>query len=201
MREQAPHWRDPQKVLDRYHRLCEHLHVSRELYDVEIEEGEQGAISLRFRKNSYKVKKSRALFGKIIVITDNSDWTTREIIEAHLSRSEVEGHFRQSKDPSCVQVVPIRHWTDSKIRCHLFTCVVALTYLRRLERTLAAAGIDRPASAVIEDMRRLHSVLTLQKGKRKPVRRLETPTKTQAVVLSAFGHAIDGQGVLRKLSS
>ena len=66
---------------------------------------------------------------------------------------------------------------------------------------LAAAGIDRPASAVIEDMRRLHSVLTLQKGKRKPVRRLETPTKTQAVVLSAFGHAIDGQGVLRKLSS
>jgi len=201
VRDNAPHWRDFQKVEARYHRLCEQLHVSRELYKVDIRKDEDGQLSMSFRKNSYKVEKSRSLFGKTIIITDNTDWSTKEIVECNLSRCEVEEQFRQSKDPACVQVMPIRHWTDSKIRCHLFTCVVTLTYLRRIDRALAAAGINRPANAVMEDMRRLHSVLTLQKRKRKPARRLETPTKTQSVVLSAFGHTVDGCGVLRKLTS
>ncbi len=34
--------------------------------------------------------------------------------------------FRLSKNENLVGVQPIRHWTDSKIRCHLFTCVVAI---------------------------------------------------------------------------
>ena len=54
---------------------------------------------------------------------------------------------------------PIRHWRDSKIRCHLFSCVVALAYLRRLELKLAAAGIKRTAEDIMDDMRHLHSVL------------------------------------------
>ena len=48
---------------------------------------------------------------------------------------------------------PLRHWTDSKIRCHLFSCVVALTYLRRLERKLNARGIARTATSVMDEMR------------------------------------------------
>lgn len=39
----------------------------------------------------------------------------------------------------------------------------------------------------MDDMKHLHSILTLQKGARKPTRHLETPSKTQAEVLSAFG--------------
>lgn len=42
---------------------------------------------------------------------------------------------------------------------------------------------------------------TLSKGSRKPSRRLETPCKTQAEVLSAFGHKIDAGGVLRPIES
>lgn len=91
----------------------------------------------------------------------------------------------------------IRHWTDSKIRCHLFTCVAAMTYLRRLELMLSSAGIDRTAEDVMDDMQHLHSVLTLIKGAGRPDRRLETPTKTQSEVLSALGYGIDGSGVLQ----
>ena len=49
----------------------------------------------------------------------------------------------------------------------------------------------------MDDMKHLHSILTLQKGARKPTRRLETPSKTQAEVLSAFGRRIDEGGVLQ----
>ena len=58
---------------------------------------------------------------------------------------QVEDRFRQSNDEDLVSVRPIRHWTDSKIRLHLFTCVVAMTYLRRLELKLAASPLRRKA--------------------------------------------------------
>jgi hypothetical protein len=66
-----------------------------------------------------------------------------------------------------------------------------------LELILAAAGIKRTAEDVMDDMRDLHSVLTLNEGARKPVRRLETPSKTQAEVLKALGHYVDESGVLQ----
>ena len=34
------------------------------------------------------------------------------------------------------------HWTDSKIRVHAFTCVLALTLTSLLQRTLHQKGID-----------------------------------------------------------
>ncbi|HDH53818.1 MAG TPA: hypothetical protein ENH24_04970 [Nitrospirae bacterium] len=153
--------------------------------------------SMSFRKDVVKVEQKRAVFGKNIIITDNTDWTTSEIVEASLDRWQVENRFRLSKDNDLVAMLPIRHWTDSKIRCHLFSCVVAMTYLRRIELKLNAAGIRRTAEDVMDDMRHFHSVLMLTAGGRKPRRCLEIPTKTQAEVLSAFGRYVDDSGVLQ----
>ena len=133
-------------------------------------------------------------------VTDNRDWSVAEIVEASLDRWQVEDSFKASKDDRLVGAQPFRHWTDSKIRCHLFTCVVAMTYLRLMELKLAAAGVRRTAADVMDEMRQLHSVLMLAGRARKPQRRLETPTKTQAEVLKAFGHHVDTGGVLQLMS-
>lgn len=73
-----------------------------------------------------------------------------------------------------------------------------MTYLRRIELELAAVGIQRTAADVMEDMRKLHQVLSMKKGERKPRRRIETPSKTQAEALSAFGYRVDVSGVLQQ---
>lgn len=198
VREKAPHWRNPDAIKERYLRLCERLHISSDLYALKFEKSKSG-LSMSFRKDPYKIEQKQAMFGKNVIITDNIDWTTSEIVDASLDRWQVEDRFRLSKDDNLVGALPIRHWTDSKIRCHLFTCVVAMTYLRRIELRLAARGINRTAEDVMDEMQHLHSVLSLNKGARKPSRRLETPSKTQAEVLSAFGHHIDAGGVLRSI--
>ncbi len=198
VREDAPHWKNVDSIKDRYLRLCERMHMSSELFSLKFEATANG-LSMSFRKDPYKVDRHQSMFGKNIIITDNTDWTTGDIVEASLDRWQVEDRFRQSKDSDLVGTLPIRHWTDSKIRCHLFTCVVAMTYLRRIELKLRKQGIKRSADDVMEDMKKLHSVLMLNNGKRKPVRRLETPSKTQTEVLSVFEHKIDGSGVLRRL--
>ena len=120
-------------------------------------------------------------------------------MQASLDRWQVENRFRLSNDDDLVATRPIRHWTDIKIRCHLFSCVVAMTYLRRLELKLAAAGIQRTLEDVMDDMRHLHSVLTVKKGARNPVRPLETPSKTRSEVLKALGYYVDDNGVLQAL--
>ena len=199
VRENTPHWRKPDVIKERYLRLCERLHVPSELHTLEFHKSGNG-LSMTFRKDPYQVSRRQAMFGKNIIITDNIDWTTREIVEASLDRWQVENRFRISNDDELVGMRPIRHWTDSKIRCHLFTCVVAMTYLRRLELKLSAAGIKRTAEDVMEDMHHLHQVLTINKGARKPVRQLETPSKTQAEVLKALGYYADESGVLHPLT-
>lgn len=196
VRDGLPHWRKAETVTERYLRLCERLHMSSDLFSIQFETSD-GGLNMSFRKDPNKVKQKQAGFGKNIIITDNTDWMTGDIIEASLDRWQVEDRFRLSKDDDFVGVQPIRHWTDSKIRCHLFTCVVAMTYLRRLELKLTSSGISKTAENVMEDMKHLHSILSFQKGSRLPTRRLETPSKTQAEVLSAFGYRIDESGVLQ----
>ena len=191
------HRRSAKDVKDRYLRFCAKKHMSRELYELSFGHSDAG-LSMSFRKNAYFVTRKRARFGKNIIITDNINWTTRDIIQASLDRWQVEDRFRLSKDDELVGASPIHHRTDSKIRCHLFSCVVAMTYLRRIELKLAAAGVERTAADVMQDMRKLHQVLSLKKKERKPRRRLETPSKTQAEVLSVFGYRVDDSGVLQE---
>lgn len=198
VKDQEPKWRDLEAVRERYLRLCERLHISSEFYTLSFER-RGDALTMSFRKDPYRVDRKQESLGKNIIITDNSEWTTAEIVQAHLDRWQVENRFRQSKDDDLVGVHPLRHWTDSKIRCHLFTCVVALTYLRMIELRLERAGVKRTAEDVMDDMRHLHSVLRLRARARKPIRRLETPTKTQVEVLRAFGYRIDRSGVLQRV--
>ncbi len=199
-RNKEPHWRNPETIKERYLRLCERLHLPSDLYTVEFRQS-KSELSMGFRKNVYLIERKRAMFGKQIIITDNIDWTTDDIVEANLDRWQVENRFRLSKDDDLVATRPIRHWTDSKIRCHLFTCVAALTYLRRLELRLVEAGIQRTAEDVMGDMRCFHSVLYLTERGRKLKRHLEEPTKTQSQVLSTFGYCVDKSGVLQPLKS
>jgi transposase len=200
VREEAPHWRNADAVKERYLRLCERLHVSSDLFVLSFAQSEKG-LSMSFRKDPYKLKLKQALFGKNIIITDNTDWTTAEIVQASLDRWLVEDQFRLSNNDDLVGARPVRHWTDSKIRLHLFTCVAAMTYLRMLENRLVRKGIQRTANDVMTDMQRLHSVLSLRKGTRQPERRLETPSETQSEVLDALGYQVGNDGVLRPVKT
>ena len=44
------------------------------------------------------------MFGKNIIITDNTDWTPREIVEASLYRWQVEDRFRLTKNDDLILI-------------------------------------------------------------------------------------------------
>ena len=202
-RESRPHWRDPDIVRERYLRTCERLHIGSQYYELEFGD-KRRAPEMSFSKDHYQVAKTDSLLGKNVIVTDNHDWTTEEIVQLSLDRYWVEQQFRASKSSDHVRVNPFFHWTDSKIRCQLLTCVIALTVLRLLELRVNgnAAGADRLSGRqILEEMSQLNSTWLWHAGKRKPERLLETPTETQAEVLRAFGRVIGKGGVLQDLGT
>jgi len=188
VRKNPTHWKSEQKILARYHADCEELHLPKNLYAVTVGTKE-GRLSLGFCKDYYRIGRHIDRFGKNILISDRVDWSTERIALANLDRYEVEQAFCQSKDDDQVAVQPLRHWTDSKIRCHMLTCIAALCYLRLIERHLLRAGVNMTAARAMEHMRGLHSCLCLSTNL-QATRMLETPNIEQARILAAFGFQV-----------
>jgi len=197
-REQRPHWRNFEAIVQRYHRLCEQLHIGAQYY--QFTQSSDGT-ELSFRKDVYQIAKAEVLFGKNIIVTDNTDWMTDDIVQASLDRWRVEKAFRDSKSKQHISTHPMFHWTDSKIRCHLLTCIIALT-MRRLLELQVEPVIDRgSAESIIEEMRDLRSLVIWYPGRKNPQQQLEEPTSMQNDVLKAFGYAVDDSWVLQPLRS
>lgn len=161
-----------------------------------------GAAPKEINKNFYRISRYIDRFGKNIIITDHTDWNTDVIVNACLDRSIVEQSFRQGKHDDFVKpiignLMPNRHWTDSKIRCHILTCIIALCYLRLIELRLERSGMKMTAVTAMEHMHRLHSCLVWHGRKRKPARMIEEPCETQSQILKAFGHKVANGVLLR----
>src|SRR5262249_56191970 len=91
-----------------------------------------------------RARLEQRLFGKRILFTNRDHWSISDIVAAYRSQSEVESGFRQLKDPHVVSFSPMHHWTDSKIRVHVFYCVLALSIAHpiRLEPNNAALHLS-----------------------------------------------------------
>ncbi len=185
-------WRNRTTIEKRYKERCTELHLPAELYKVEISDID-GTLEFNFKKNYYKIERYIERFGKNILITDIEDWETEEIVQASLDRWAVEEGFRLTKDEEQIAMRPIRHWTDSKIRCHIFTCIAALTILRLIELRLRSAGLNITAKTAMQSMRQLHSCLLFMPKKKEAVRMLEEPDDLQNQIIRAFGaQIVDG---------
>jgi len=187
--QKEPHWRNRRDIICRYRRLCEDLHISHKYYRLGFAKN-----TMSFRKDHGEVSATKAMMGKNIIVTDNHHWTTEQIVTASLDRSRIEKQFRRTKAHCHVQVNPMFHWTDSKIRCHLLTCIIALSCLRLLE--LKVPG-GYSAKTLMEEMNHLNCVLCWPKDTRKPQVLIEQPNEIQARVLAALGYVVKDGSVLQ----
>jgi transposase len=101
------------------------------------------------------------VFGKRILITDQHDWTTEEIILAYRGQSRAEAVFRQLKDVDHLAVRPQYHWTDHKIRVHTFLCLLALLLCRLVERESRTLGYQGSLSNLLDLLSTIRLALIL----------------------------------------
>jgi transposase len=106
------------------------------------------------------------LFGKRILFTDKDRPSRADIVADYRSQSEVEGDFRQMKDPRVVSFSPMFHWTDQKIRVHAFYCVLALTVARLMVREADRAGMHMSVRELLDTLARIQETVLLYQGER-----------------------------------
>jgi transposase len=101
-------------------------------------------------------------FGLRVLITDRSEWTTAQIVEAYRGQSRVEAAFRDLKDPGMLSTRPQFHWTDQKLHVHAFMCVTAYLLVRllwwRARRDAGFTGSARNLLAQLARIRRCRIV-------------------------------------------
>ena len=57
-------------------------------------------------------------------MTNRHNWSTASIIGAYHGQSKIENAFKNLKNPYHLAITPQFHWTDHKIRVHMFICVL-----------------------------------------------------------------------------
>ena len=79
-------------------------------------------------------------FGKKLIISDRKDWSTAEIIQTYREQDSIEKIFRHTKDDERFSIRPQYHFTDQKIRVHIFCCLLGLTLATVLHKEVQNRG-------------------------------------------------------------
>jgi transposase len=108
----------------------------------------------------------REVFGKRLLFTDREDWPLAQVVAADRSQADVEAGFRQLKDPKVVSFSPMFHWTDQKIRVHVFSCVLALAVAHLLRRQAAQAGLQLSVRELLSALAGIQETVLLFQGAR-----------------------------------
>jgi transposase len=113
-----------------------------------------------------KQRLAAEVFGKRLLFTDQEDWPLAEVVAAYRSQADVEAGFRQLKDPKVVSFSPMFHWTDQKVRVHVFYCVLALAVAHLLRRQAAQAGLHLSVRELLGTLAGIQETVLLYQGAR-----------------------------------
>ena len=132
-----------------------------QILKIQISESD-GTLSFRFRTDwaAYQRLQRRRL-GKRILCTDNDSWSDQEIILASRAQHHVERAFKQMKNPHWVSFSPAFHWTDQKLRVHVFYCVLALLLSSLLQRKAAHGGHPLTIEQLLAELSGVTEVVNL----------------------------------------
>ena len=115
-------------------------------------------------------------FGKRILFTDRDDWPVAEVIAVYRAQADVEEGFRQLKDRRVISFSPMHHWTEQKIRVHVFYCVLALTIAHLMRRHADQAGLHLSVRELLHQLATIEETVLIypSTGGRPKARRILT---------------------------
>ena len=94
-----------------------------------------GSGQFRFWEDPEKMQAETLHEGKYILKTDDQDLSAVEAVGAYKELDTVESGFRDLKD--VIEMRPVYHKTDDRIKAHIFVATLALFLKRSLEHQLA----------------------------------------------------------------
>ena len=135
----------------------------RGLFDYSAVEND-GKLQLRFELLEHEEKVYLSSLGKTVIFTDNASSSTRDIVEIYSSRNVIENDYKWLKDKLLIPLKPMYVWKDSKIRAHVFLCVMGLLLYNYLLLKINRPGLSVPRLS--EELDKIRMVLVSDDVKR-----------------------------------
>lgn len=125
------------------------------------------------------------LDGKFVLLCrTKSYWlSASQVVETYKDLWEIEWAFRDLK--SFIELRPMRHYKDNRVRGHVQICVWALLIQRALQKKLDEAGIDMTSRMALESLRTI-KVIETQVGP-KTIAFVTPPNPRNQGILNALG--------------
>jgi transposase len=92
----------------------------------------------QFFEHPVNLAREQALEGKYVIQTEERHLSPVEAVTAYKELNEVERGFTHLKD--LLELRPVYHHSDDRVRAHVFVATLALLLDRALEKSLRAAG-------------------------------------------------------------
>ncbi len=165
------------EITDRYHVTG--------LLELEVEEADEG-YKVSARKNFPAIEDAKTRFGKQILFSNRETITAGELAGIYRDRAIVEDAFRITKSDAWVKMDPAFHWTDSKIRVHALTCILALLLVRIAHKRARAKGFVHGAERMMELLSEVRTAMVYYPKSNKPHRILCSLSNQQRELLTAL---------------
>ncbi len=187
--------------------LCQRLKISPSLFLVNFVQ-DKGQAHMEFQLDHSQMAGVVLHFCNNILITDRDDSGVEEIYDECVTRAVLGpdfgngngngkvanrsmGNAKDNRSLFQKALLPLYHWTDSKIRIHIFVCVAALTYLTLLCQRLAEGDINLTPTEAMEELRTLRTAIYFKDAEGKLKRVLEEVNPQQAAILEVLGYQIE----------
>jgi transposase len=101
-----------------------------------------------FEEDPLHLEKEKRIEGKYLIATSEANLSALEALRMYKELSEVERGFRCLKD--VLEMRPIYHKSEKRVRAHIFVAALALLLTRVLERRLKDAGLTLSAEQALQ---------------------------------------------------
>lgn len=106
--------------------------------------------------NEERIKKEELFDGMFVLTTNNEDLSAPEVVAAYKNLQKVERAFRCLK--SELEIGPIYHYTEKRIRAHIMAAFLALVLRITLEKRLKEREKELSFSRILADIKRIKAV-------------------------------------------
>lgn len=176
------------KIAERVGRLKGANSRAARLFDVKIEEGDDGQARLTWTKKEALRKWATLTDGCYVLRSNVQDWTDEELWQAYMQLTEAESAFRIQK--SDLSIRPIWHQKEHRVLAHILVCFLAYVLWKTLSQLCRSAGLgDEPRRVLDElgELRLMDVVLPTSEGIEIRRRCVSRPSEHQAILLHRLG--------------
>ncbi len=113
-------------------------------------------------KNKITIQDREKTHGKNLLFTDMQEWSAEKIARIYSSKTIIGDDFRVLKNRLLIPVKPFYHRKDTRLRAHIFICILSMLLYRYMLWKLKSLNLSE--TQIVKELREMRLAFVKEKG-------------------------------------